>query len=451
MRLEQFKSGRRSCHERGLSVPLNNQGSSAADHRNPMSPLTTRPLPIVLLLLLAVLPAAAQTPAPAPAPAAERRPARGFNFGSPPVQSPEVAADKRVTFRLRAPNASNVVVRGISREPLPMQKDSEGVWSGTTEPMPPDLYAYTFVVDGLSIVDPANTKFRPSYQRVGQSAVLVPGDMPWTPLPNALRGAVTRHVFQSAIAKDEREFFVYTPPNYDPNRTQPYPVLVLQHGLGDGANAWIEVGSANVILDTLIHQGKAVPMIMVNPLGYGTANGPADIDREGMLPAYIRTLLEEVIPQVKRHYHVGLDPAQWAIAGLSMGGGQAMLGGLNHLEQFAWFGSFSGAFNNWVETRPDPSTATPGARGGGRGFNLTLVEGRLPVIFPNLDAKANAQIKLLWIACGTTDVLLGVNRQFRAYLDSQGVKHTFTEIPDMGHVWPLWRQNLADFAPLLFR
>ncbi|HOY57099.1 MAG TPA: alpha/beta hydrolase-fold protein [Verrucomicrobiota bacterium] len=416
--------------------------------------MTTPPnrhLSFLSLFLLAILPAAAQTPAP-PA-TAEGRPTRNFGFGPPPVQSPEVSADKRITFRLRAPNATNVVVRGITRQSLPMQKGTEGLWTATTEALQPDLYAYSFVVDGLSMVDPSNTRFRPSHHRVAQSSVLVPGDMPWTPLPNAPRGAVTRHIFQSKIANDERDFFVYTPPNYDPKRTQPYPVLILQHGLYDEANAWIEVGAANVILDTLINQGKAVPMIMVNPLGYGTANGPADIDREGMLPAYIRTLLEEVMPQVERQYNVSTEPKGRAIAGLSMGGGQAMLAGLNHLDKFAWLGSFSGAFNNWPETRPVRSTATPGlgAGGGGRGPGLTLVEARLPIVFPNLDAKANSQIKLLWIACGTSDGLIGVNRQFKAYLDSKGVNATFKEIPDMGHVWPLWRQNLADFAPLLFK
>jgi S-formylglutathione hydrolase FrmB len=216
-------------------------------------------------------------------------------------------------------------------------------------------------------------------------------------------------------------------------------------------------------------------MIMVNPLGYGTAAGPADIDRESMLPAYIRTLLEEVLPQVEKQYNVSTKATDRAIAGLSMGGGEAMLGGLNHLETFAWLGSFSGAFNNWVETRPVRSTATPGfgpgapgagaanagaprggapgagAPAGGRGPGLTLVESQIPVIFPKLDAKANAQIKLLWIACGTSDGLIGVNRQFKAYLGSKGVKATFTEVQDQGHMWSLWRQNLADFAPLLFR
>ncbi|MGC4054926.1 MAG: alpha/beta hydrolase-fold protein [Paludibaculum sp.] len=360
-----------------------------------------------------------------------------------------------MTFRLSAPNAKSVEVRGILPEPIPMQKDDTGVWAVTTPSMKPDLYAYAFVVDGLSIVDPVNNRFRPSYHSASQSAVLVPGDMPWTPLSNAPRGAVTHHVYQSKVVGDERDFYVYTPPNYNPKRKQPYPVLVLQHGLFDEANAWTEVGAAHVILDALISQGKAVPMVMVNPLGYGTANGPADIDREGMLYAYIRTLLEEVLPQVEKQYHVSRSPLERAIAGLSMGGGEAILGGLNHLETFAWFGSFSGAFNNWTETRPVRSTATPGfspgATGNGRRPQLTLVESQIPLAFPQLDAKSNARIKLLWMACGTSDILIGVNRQFKAYLDSKGVKATFTEIPDVGHVWPLWRQNLADFAPLIFQ
>lgn len=388
-------------------------------------------------------------------PTAGRAAAPGRGFGLPPLRSPEVLPDGRVTFRLRAPNAASVVVRGIAQQPIPMQKGASGVWTAATPPLKPDLYAYSFDVDGQSIVDPSNTKFRPSYRRISQSAVLVPGDMPWTLLPNAPRGVVARHIFQSKIVGDEREFHVCTPPNCDPKRKRPYPVLVPQHGLGEEANAWTEVGAANVILDTLINQGKAVPMVKVNPFGYGTANGPTDIDREGMLPAYIRTLLEEVLPQVEKRYNVSTKPTERAIAGLSLGGGQAMLAGLNNLDKFAWLGSFSGAFNNWLETRPVRSTATPGfgpgAPGGGRGPGFTLVEGQLPVIFSKLDAKSNSRIKLLWIVCGTADILIGVNRQFKAYLDSKGVEVTYKEIPDQGHVWPLWRRNLADFAPLLFK
>lgn len=415
----------------------------------------------ILWIALAALVASSALAQPAPPqPAA----GRGRGFGVPAVRSPEVSADGRVTFRLRAPNASSVMVRGITPQPIPMQKDEQGVWSATTEPLKPDLYEYNFVVDGLSILDPANPRFRPAYRIVRGSAVLVPGDIPWTPLPNAPRGAVSQHFFQSKVAGDERDFFVYTPPNYDPKRKQPYPVLYLLHGLGDDARAWIEIGAANVTLDTLINQGKAAPMIMVNPLGYGTAAGPADIDREDMLPSYIRILLEEVMPQVEKLYNVSTRRADRAIAGLSMGGAQAALVGLNNLDKFAWIGSYSGAFNLWPLTRPPRETATPGmgaaaagrgagaaAPGRGPGVGPQLIESRLPATFPGLSAKSNAQIQLLWIACGTADSLIGVNRQFKAYLDSIGVKVNYKEIPDVGHVWPLWRQNLAEFAPLLFK
>jgi enterochelin esterase family protein len=417
-----------------------------------MSTPINRSVSILLLLLLAILPTAAQTPATNST--AERRPARGFGFGPPPVQSPEVSADKRVTFRLRAPTAKEVAVTGITRQPIPMDKNDEGVWSATTEPLNADLYEYAFVVDGLSIVDPANMRFRPSYQRVRSSAVLVPGEMPWTPLTNAARGAIARHVFQSKLAKDEREVFVYTPPNYDPKRRRPYPVLYLLHGLGDDAKAWIEVGAANVTLDTLINQGKAEPMVMVNPLGYGNADGPAGHRREDMLPTFARILIEEVMPQVEKQYNASRNRKDRAVAGLSMGGAEATLTGLNHLDKFAWIGSFSGAYNRWPLTRPPERSETtreaPAGRNAGRG-RLALEETQLPKTFPQLDKSSTKQIQMLWITCGTSDVLIGVNRQFKTYLDSKGVNATYTEIPDAGHVWPLWRQNLADFAPLLFK
>jgi enterochelin esterase family protein len=362
-------------------------------------------------------------------------------FGPPPVRSPEVNADGTVTFRLMAPSATTVSVTGITREPLAMTKDATGVWTATSATLNPDLYTYSFDVDGLSTIDHSNTRFSSSYRRIGQSTVLVPGDMPWTPLPNVPRGVVSRHVFQSKLANDERDFYVYTPPNYDAKRNEPYPVLYLHHGWLQDTSAWLDDGAANVTLDTLINQGKAVPMIVVMPHAYGTVAGPADIDREDMLPTYTRILLEELIPQVEKQYNVATEPAGRAMAGLSMGGAESMHTGLNHLETFAWLGSFSGAFNTWPLTRP----ATRG-----RGFSLA--EDKIPDQFPKLDKSSNEKIKLLWIACGTADFgALPTNQQFKKYLDSIGVRVTYTESPEKGHNWPFWRENLADFAQLLFK
>ena len=385
----------------------------------------------------------------------------GFSFTNPTIHSPEVSPDLKVTFRLFAPGATTVAVRGLTPQPLPMQKDSTGLWTVTTGPLKPDLYGYTFIMDGFSIIDPANTRLRPTYHRLGQSALLVSGENAWTPLPNVARGAVSHHFYHSALANDDRDFYVYTPPNYDPKRKEPYPVLYLLHGLGDEANAWIETGAANVILDTLINQGKAVPMIMVTPLGYGNADGLDGHRRDDMLPNFGSMLIEEIMPQVESYYNASKNRVDHAVAGLSMGGAETTLDGLNHMDKFAWFGSFSGAYNLWPLTRPaeQRETAGEGAPPPTAGSStapprfprLELVESQLPSTFPNLSADSNGQIKLLWITIGTADPLLKVNRQFKAYLDSKGVKATFTEVPGYGHEWPLWRRNLADFAPLLFK
>ena len=134
------------------------------------------------------------------------------------------------------------------------------------------------------------------------------------------RGAVTQHFYHSAVAGDDRDFWVYTPPNYDPKRKEPYPTLYLGHGIGDDSNSWTENGQAHIIMDNLIAQGKAKPMVMVNALGYGTAGGTANAMAPDMLPKYARTVIEEIMPQVERQYNVSKNRLDRAIAGLSMGG-----------------------------------------------------------------------------------------------------------------------------------
>ena len=388
------------------------------------------------------------------------------------IRSPEVSADGRVTLRVRALNAKEVFVTGLGQR-LAMQKNEQGVWTATTEPLKPDIYTYSFSVDGATFNDPGNSNFKTSYGSAGQSLVHVPGAVSWEPAAGVPRGVIARHFYHSAVANDNRDFWVYTPAGYDPKRREAYPVLYLLHGLGDEASSWISTGAANVILDNLIAQGKAKPMIMVNTLGYGNSGGSGGAMSGDMLPAYTRTLLEEVMPQVEKAYNVSKDRNQRAIAGLSMGGAEATLTGLNNLDKFAWIGSFSGAYVMWPRARPaaaagagrgaapaapaapptPPAGPAAGAAraGAGRGGGQTLGPDAIAKNFPTLDAKDNSRIRLMWIACGTADGLLGVNRQFKEYLKSKGVKFTDVEIPDVGHVWPLWRQNLTDLAPLLFR
>jgi enterochelin esterase-like enzyme len=368
------------------------------------------------ILLLVIAAASHPCPARAQAPQA--------------VRSPEVLSDHRVTFRLRAPNAKEVFLAREGAPRQPMQKDEQGVWSLTTEPLEPDLYGYSFVADGVTLFDPSNPAIKPNLLYIS-SAVHVPGpaSLPWE-INDVPHGTVHQHFYKSGVVGDEREFYVYTPPGYDPSAGKRYPVLYLLHGFSDEANAWTAVGRAHVILDNLIARGKAKPMLIVMPLGYGAPeivarNGPPLRDPnlwQRNMDKFRDALLTEVIPQVEKAYRVSRDRNARAIAGLSMGGSESLLVGLNALNQFAWVGAFSsGGLSEEFDT-----------------------------VFPALDTKANSQLHLLWIACGTEDRLIDTSRKLRDWLNSKGVRHTGIETPG-AHTWMVWRRNLADFAPLLFQ
>jgi enterochelin esterase-like enzyme len=274
-----------------------------------------------------------------------------------------------------------------------------------------------------------------------KTLLTVPEPSAWLPRAGVARGAVTRHGFHSAIADDDREFFVYTPAGYDVERPQPYPVLYLLHGLGDDAGQWIHAGAANVILDNLIADGKARPMIVVTTLGYGTSAGPAKAMTPDNVRGYERILLTEVMPAVEQAYHAGTTAAERAIAGLSMGGATATLVGLNHLDRFAWVGSFSGAFAMWPE-----STMAPGVTKASRVLPGSIID----LTFPRLTPRAASSLRLLWIACGTSDDLISLNRQVKSWLTAKGI--TFTDVEtDGSHSWDVWKRNLTAFVPLLFR
>jgi enterochelin esterase-like enzyme len=410
-------------------------------------------LPIVLLV--AFWPSAmltAQQPATPPAPTGAPAAAgpRGGGRGAPPVKSPELNADGRVTFRLRAPNAKEVAV-ALGGNRLVMQKDDQGVWSVTTEVLAPDYYTYSLVIDGTSMNDPANRQMQTSFAGF-QSMFVVPGPHPWLPAAGVARGAIAKHTFGSAVANDERDYFVYTPAAYDPRRSRPYPVVFLLHGLGDDAERWMNGGAANVILDNLIAQNKAVPMVLVTTLGYGVNNGPAGAMAPESITGYTKILLDEVMPAVERSYNVSRNREERAIAGLSMGGAETLYTALNHLDRFAWIGSFSGAFVMWPGATP-PASAAPaaGGEGRGRGGPRTVDPAVFDKTFPTLDAKANSKIKMLWITCGTADSLIAVNRQFKDWLRARNVQFTELESPDVGHVWPYWRQNFSEFATKVFQ
>src|SRR5437868_7674246 len=314
------------------------------------------------------------------------------------IVSPEVHIDNRVSFRFRAPNAKEVLLtlEGTTKS-LPMQKDEQGVWSVTTEPLEPDFYGYSFVADDVHLIDPSNSLMKPNLLGT-TSQVHVPGpaSLPWE-VNGVTHGEIHHHFYKSAVVGDERDFYVYTPSGYDARGKQTYPVLYLLHGFSDAANGWTAVGRANVILDNLIAQGKAKPMIVVMPLGYGDF----EVVRRGWgswsdkelavrnLSKFIDILLGEVIPQVEQSYRTKKNRESRAIAGLSMGGAESLRSGLNHLDQFAWIGAFSSGGMDLQE------------------FNAE---------FPGVDGTPNKKLKLLWIACGADDGLIKINRDFKGWL-----------------------------------
>jgi len=348
-----------------------------------------------------------------------------------PVVSPEVHSDNSVTFRLRDPNAKSVSLR-LEGQPklIEMEKDDEGVWSTTTTPLKPDYYGYFFVADGVGLMDPSNWLLKPNFLSP-QSAVHVvgPESLPWE-VNDVPHGEVHHHFYRSAVAGDDRDYYVYTPPGYDSKAAGTYPVLYLLHGFSDDASAWTAVGRANVILDNLIAQGKAKPMIVVMPLGYGTM----EMVRHGWgvwsnmelrnrnFARFREALLSEVMPRVEREYSASRDRTGRAVTGLSMGGAESLLTGLNGLDKFAWIGAFSSG------GIPDDYAAD----------------------FPSLEGNAAQRLQLLWIACGTEDSLITVNRNLRVWLKAKGMKVTEVETPG-AHTWMVWRRNLVELASLLFR
>jgi enterochelin esterase-like enzyme len=348
----------------------------------------------------------------------------------PRVASPEVHSDNRVTFRLRAPYARQVVLHLEGAKPLAMERDDSGLFSVTTDALEPDFYGYDFAPDDVRMTDPSNPVMKPNLLAVS-SEVHVPGpaSLPWE-MNDVPHGVVHHHFYKSGVVGDERDFYVYTPPGYERSGRKKYPVLYLLHGYSDDASGWTAVGRANVILDNLIAQGKARPMIVVMPLGYGAPEMLAlgfgafnhDALRQKNFDKFRQALLTEVMPQVEGQYRVRTDRNSRAIAGLSMGGAESLLTGLNNLDKFAWIGSFS-------------------AGGFSENFNAE---------FPALDSAATARLRLLWIACGTDDHLIAINRSLREWLKAKGVEHTDIETPGQ-HTWMVWRRNLTNVAELLFR
>jgi enterochelin esterase-like enzyme len=372
--------------------------------------------------------------------------------GVPQFVSPEVTADRRIILRFLAPNAKSVTASGeLDGKAHPLTKGDDGVWSVTIGPLRPDIYTYAFNVDGVTALDPRNTNTKYGYGSFGPvSVVQVAGDGPQfydvKPVPH---GEVRIRPYVSKSTGLSRTVWVYTPPDYDTGKD--YPVLYLLHGGGDIESGWTMIGRANNILDNAIAEKRARPMVVVMPLGHSIQSfwaGPAKAAPDPMTKAFAggidailtaimagdgsgglgpvsKDLVEDVMPMIDRTYKVSKRPDDRAIAGLSMGGGQSINIAFSRPELFRYVVLMSPAAGATVEKIYPKFLADP--------------------------SVANKQFKLLWVGVGKDDTLTGPgDKAFVEALTKHGIKHTFT-LSEGRHEWTVWRHQLNDVAPLLFK
>ena len=343
--------------------------------------------------------------------------------------SPEVHADRSVSFRFRAPHAQQIFVKGImGDENVPMTMRDDGVWHVRMGPLPPEVYSYKFEVDGADCIDPQNRNVK-QWLSI-ESVVLVPGSPPLLHEQQLVpHGSIHQHTYLSQAAETERQVLVYTPPGYDPNDATPIPCLYLLHGFGDDQTAWLEVGRMNWILDNLIAKREVEPMMVVMPNGHPAAIGESqDFDEyaERNIPVMQQDLMHDLQNSLTG-YHAATSPDQRAVAGLSMGGGQSISIGLWNPDSFGWVGAFS--------------AATP----------IAELDQRFPRLVEGLrDGQAKQQTQKIWIACGEDDFLLPRNKTFVQWLKKRNVAHDFA-VTEGGHDWSVWRKYLAEFLRLLFK
>ncbi|MEO6003743.1 MAG: alpha/beta hydrolase-fold protein [Opitutus sp.] len=351
---------------------------------------------------------------------------------SAPLNSPDVGDDGMVTFRLRAPAAKEVRLAGValltalgkSGQVVPFTKGDDGIWTLTVGPVRPDMYAYHFNVDGVQMADPSNTyaafTAMPPY-----SELIVHGKEPaYYDARDVPHGNVTRHVYRSDVTKGQRELYVYTPPGYD--RTKTYPVLYLVGGSGELPSNWIYDGRVNFIMDNLLAEGKAVPMVIAIPNNQVVhRNHPQHAELTFKL--FEAELRQHVLPLVEREYSVRRDPKGRALSGLSMGGRHTIFAGLNSLDLFANFGVLSAG-----DTEPEKSLAT----------------------FLN-DRDVNKKVDYLFVGQGTEEASGRMNVRVAALvaaLNAHGIQHEYYVGGYAGHDWATWRHLLYyRFLPNLWR
>ena len=348
---------------------------------------------------------------------------------SAPPFSPVINADKSVTFRIKAPRASEVSI-SIGEwdvKPLFLTKDTTGVWSVTVYNMKPGITAYIFNVDGVQVPDWYNPLVKTGTQ-LYSSIVEVPSDsLNFDAIQNVEHGTLTIHKYISSSLNVMRNLYVYLPPQYYTHPQQSFPVLYLRHGGGDNESSWTQIsGSANIILDNLIARHKAVPMIIVMPNGLTDGSWAGGSNKEGM-KLLEDELLKDVIPLVEKTYRVAKGASNRAIAGLSMGGGQSFVMGLHNTDKFSWIGEFSAGLLS------------------DKDLNL---DDLLPGVFSSPN-EFNKKVKLLWIGCGDKDPRFIGHQLLVSTLNSRKIKNEF-HVSSGGHEWGVWREQLYGFMQKIF-
>ena len=362
-------------------------------------------------------------------------------WGNAPVVSPEIHENNTVTFRLRAPKAVKVQVTGdfLAKGVADLVENKEGVWEFTTpEPLKPELYGYTFLVDGLKINDPSNVYMIRDVATITNVFIIGGERANLYKVNDVPHGTVSKVWYDSPSLGMDRRLTIYTPAGYETSGKR-YPVFYLLHGMGGDENAWSELGRATQILDNLIAQGKAEPMIVVMTNGNAAleaAPGESSLGWEKQptfqLPKTMEGSFEmhfpEVVKFVDKHYRTKANKKNRAIAGLSMGGFHSLHISKQYPDMFNYVGLFSAAI------MPGKNATSP---------VYEDMEGKLATQF----AKKPA---LYWIAIGKTDFLYKANVEYRKLLDEKGYPYEYFENED-GHIWRNWRIYLSEFAPKLFK
>ena len=373
-------------------------------------------------------------------------------WGAPGIISPEVKADHTVTFRIQAPAADTVQITGDFLPPVKMEtkwgvfdvpgkanliKDDKGVWTFTTQPLGSDLYSYTVIVDGFKTTDPNNVYLIRDVASVFNVFIVGGGMADLYQVNKVAHGSVTRRWYDSPGNNMARRMTVYTPAGYEASKEK-YPVLYLLHGMGGDEEAWIALGRTSQILDNLIAQGKAKPMIVVmtngnvaqeaapgeSTLGFSKPN----MQMEHTMDGKFEETFTDVIKFVESNYRVKAEKSGRAIAGLSMGGYHSLHISRYYPNTFDYVGLFSAAImpNDKVTSK----------------------------VYENMDGTLDTQMKngykLYWIGIGKADFLYKNVTEYRAKLDKMGMKYIYRE-SEGGHTWTNWRVYLSEFAPLLFK